>query len=98
MEWCVPHVEPSKWIVTMILCLVLDLFTEGKLLHVAVERILTGEKNVNEVGECMENVSGYLQSISHVLEDVAGVKAIESVVLHQPLQYLGIVDCVAMYK
>ncbi|KAG7334299.1 hypothetical protein KOW79_002706 [Hemibagrus wyckioides] len=74
------------------------LFTQGKLLHVAVEEILTGEKDLNEDGKCLENVSGYLQSISGVLEDVTGVKAIESVVLHKPLQYLGIVDCVAIYK
>ncbi|MCI4376669.1 hypothetical protein PGIGA_G00191010 [Pangasianodon gigas] len=75
-----------------------NLFTQGKLLHVAVEGILTGEKTLIEDGVCLENVSGYLQSISHVLEDITGVKAIESVVQHQPLQYLGIVDCVAMYK
>lgn len=67
-------------------------------MHVAVEEILTGEKDLNEDGKCLENVSGYLQSISGVLEDVTGVKAIESVVLHKPLQYLGIVDCVAIYK
>lgn len=82
----------------VILYLVLDLFTQGTLLHVAVQGILTGEKTLNEDGECLENVSGYLQSISHVLEDITGVKAIESVVQHQPLRYLGIVDCVAMYK
>lgn len=81
-----------------LLCFILDLFTQGKLLHAAVEGILTGENNLNEDGECLEKVSGYLQSISHVLEDITGVKAIESVVLHQPLQYLGIVDCVAVYK
>ncbi|XP_060728019.1 mitochondrial genome maintenance exonuclease 1 [Tachysurus vachellii] len=75
-----------------------NLFTQGKLFHAAVEGILTGENNLNEDGECVEKVSGYLQSISHVLEDVTGVKAIESVVLHEPLQYLGIVDCVAVYK
>lgn len=82
----------------VVLCLVLDLFTQGKLLHVAVERILTGEKTLSEDEECLENVSGYLQSISRVLEDVTEVKAIESVVQHQPLQYLGIVDCVALYR
>ncbi|MCJ8730838.1 hypothetical protein PDJAM_G00188890 [Pangasius djambal] len=75
-----------------------NLFTQGKLLHVAVEGILTGEKTLIEDGVCLENVSGYLQSISHVLEDITRVKAMESVVQHQHLQYLGIVDCVAMYK
>lgn len=67
-------------------------------MHVAVEGILTGENNLNEDGVCLESVSGYLQSLSHILEDVTGVKAIESVVQHQPLQYLGVVDCVAKYK
>ncbi|XP_060781507.1 mitochondrial genome maintenance exonuclease 1 [Neoarius graeffei] len=71
-----------------------NLFTQGRLLHVALEGILSGEQTLNE----NETVSGYLQSISHGLEDVTGVKAIESVVQHQPLQYLGVVDCVAMYK
>lgn len=80
------------------LYLVLDLFTQGKLLHIAVERILTGEENLNKDEECLENVSGYLQSISHVLKDVTGVKAIESVVQHKPLWYLGVVDCVAIYQ
>ncbi|KAM9476611.1 mitochondrial genome maintenance exonuclease 1 [Clarias gariepinus] len=75
-----------------------NLFAQGKLLHVAVEGILTGENNLNEDGVCLESVSGYLQSLSHILEDVTGVKAIESVVQHQPLQYLGVVDCVAKYK
>lgn len=94
-----PLVEPSKWkVIHLSSFLVLDLFTQGKLMHVAVEGILSGEKTLNENAQCLENVSGYLQSVSHVLEDVTGVKAIESVVQHQPLQYLGIVDCVAMYK
>ncbi|TTU93297.1 Mitochondrial genome maintenance exonuclease 1 [Bagarius yarrelli] len=75
-----------------------NLFTQGKQFHVAVERILTRERNATEVCESLESVSGFLQSISHVLEGVTGVTAIESVVLHQPLQYLGIVDCVAVYK
>ncbi|KAF7710715.1 mitochondrial genome maintenance exonuclease 1 [Silurus meridionalis] len=75
-----------------------NLFTQGKVLHEAVEEILTGEKSLTEYHECLENVSGYLGSLSYVLEDITGVKAIESVVHHRPLQYLGIVDCVAMYK
>lgn len=86
-----------KWI-ELSSCLLLDLFTQGKLLHVAVEGILTGEKTLNESEDYLDCVAGYLRSISHVLEDIGKVKAIESVVQHQPLQYLGIVDCVAVYK
>ncbi|XP_037394209.1 mitochondrial genome maintenance exonuclease 1 isoform X2 [Pygocentrus nattereri] len=56
------------------------------------------EYRLKEDVECPEDVAGYLQSIGHVLEDVTGVRAIESVVEHESLKYLGIMDCVAMYR
>uniref|UniRef100_A0A8C4GDB4 Mitochondrial genome maintenance exonuclease 1 n=1 Tax=Dicentrarchus labrax TaxID=13489 RepID=A0A8C4GDB4_DICLA len=37
-------------------------------------------------------------SISHVLEDVSAVRAIESTVQHETLNYLGVADCVARYR
>ena len=79
----------------------LDLFKQGKLFHAAIEVALTQETSPEEdveCPECPEEAAGYLQSISHVLEDVTGVRAIESVVEHQSLKYLGIMDCVAMYR
>ncbi|XP_072533507.1 mitochondrial genome maintenance exonuclease 1 [Salminus brasiliensis] len=76
----------------------LNLFKHGKLFHAAIESVLTDDNSPKDDVECSEEVSGYLQSISHVLEDVTGVRAIESAVAHQSLQYLGVVDCVAMYK
>ncbi|XP_036430957.1 mitochondrial genome maintenance exonuclease 1 [Colossoma macropomum] len=79
----------------------MNLFKQGKLFHAAIEAALTQEtppKEDVECPECPDEVAGYLQSISHVLEDVTGVRAIESVVEHQSLKYLGIMDCVAMYR
>uniref|UniRef100_A0A3B4B801 Mitochondrial genome maintenance exonuclease 1 n=1 Tax=Periophthalmus magnuspinnatus TaxID=409849 RepID=A0A3B4B801_9GOBI len=45
-----------------------------------------------------EEVCGYMKSVSHVLDDVREVHAIESTVQHNTLNYLGIVDCVARYR
>ncbi|MEQ2200869.1 hypothetical protein XENOCAPTIV_004187 [Xenoophorus captivus] len=55
---------------------------------------------IAELGEegFKEYSQRYIQSISHVLEDVSAVRAIESTVQHGALNYLGIVDCVARYR
>ncbi|XP_063247313.1 mitochondrial genome maintenance exonuclease 1 isoform X2 [Prinia subflava] len=45
-----------------------------------------------------DTVAGYLSSVGHVLEDISEVKALESGVHHETLQYLGLVDCVAKYR
>ncbi|KAI4884919.1 hypothetical protein NFI96_013223 [Prochilodus magdalenae] len=76
----------------------MNLFKHGRLFHAAIEATLTQEASPKEDAEGPEEVSGYLQSIGHVLEEVTGVRAIESVVEHQSLRYLGIVDCVATYR
>lgn len=52
---------------------------------------------VKEQGEDSA-VSGYLSSVQHVLKDISEVKALESAVQHETLQYLGLVDCVAKYR
>ncbi|XP_007238574.3 mitochondrial genome maintenance exonuclease 1 [Astyanax mexicanus] len=75
-----------------------NLFRQGKLFHAAIESFLTQKSSPKEEVETPDEVSGYLESIGHVLEDVTGVRAIESAVEHHTLRYLGIVDCVAMYK
>lgn len=80
-----------------------NVFRQGKLFHSALEDILTSgdswkNKNLSETTESSPVVQGYIQSISHVLEDVSGVRAIESTVQHASLNYLGIVDCVARYR
>ncbi|KAM6916157.1 mitochondrial genome maintenance exonuclease 1 [Xenentodon cancila] len=80
-----------------------NIFRQGKLFHSAVEDILTSgaswkNRNPSDTPEFPPEVGGYIESISHVLEDVSAVRAIESTVQHGTLNYLGIVDCVARYR
>lgn len=80
-----------------------NLFRQGKLFHSALEDILTSgatwkDRNPSQTPEYPPEVEGYMASISHILEDVSAVKAIESTVQHNTLNYLGIVDCVARYR
>ncbi|XP_042737861.1 mitochondrial genome maintenance exonuclease 1 [Lagopus leucura] len=75
-----------------------NLFLQGELFHAALESIfLPEEMAVKEQGEDSA-VSGYLSSVQHVLKDISEVKALESAVQHETLQYLGLVDCVAKYR
>lgn len=55
-------------------------------------------KTDSEKEEYTPEVQGYLESISHILEDTREVKAIESAVQHNKLSYVGIADCVARYR
>ncbi|XP_047207540.1 mitochondrial genome maintenance exonuclease 1 isoform X1 [Girardinichthys multiradiatus] len=80
-----------------------NVFRQGKLFHSALEGILTSaetwkNRHLSETPGCPPDIQGYIQSISHVLEDVSAVRAIESTVQHGALNYLGIVDCVARYR
>ncbi|XP_043111019.1 mitochondrial genome maintenance exonuclease 1 isoform X2 [Puntigrus tetrazona] len=75
-----------------------NLFRQGKLFHAAIEDTFTQDTPAKEDHECPEEVSGYIESVSNVLNDITGVRAIESVVHHSALRYLGIVDCVAEYR
>ncbi|NXI84027.1 MGME1 exonuclease, partial [Rhipidura dahli] len=75
-----------------------NLFLQGELFHSALESIfLSEEKAAKEQGEDAV-MAGYLSSVEHVLEDISEVKALESGVHHETLQYLGLVDCVAKYR
>ncbi|XP_040906418.1 mitochondrial genome maintenance exonuclease 1 isoform X2 [Toxotes jaculatrix] len=78
-----------------------NIFRQGKSFHSVLEDILTsGEKNKQpaETQEHPPEVQGYMESVSHILEDVSAVRAIESTVQHDTLNYMGIVDCVARYR
>lgn len=74
------------------------LFRQGKLFHSAVEDVLTSGGALKRKKEYTPEVQGYLESTSHILEDISEVKAIESAVQHQKLNYIGIADCVARYR
>lgn len=56
------------------------------------------DRDPSEMSEYPPEVRGYVESVSHILEDVREVRAIESTVQHNTLNYLGIVDCVARYR
>lgn len=80
-----------------------NLFQQGKRFHSALEDILTsGESwrnsDPSKMQEYPSEVQGYIESISHILEDVSSVRAIESTVKHDTLNYLGVADCVARYR
>lgn len=39
-----------------------------------------------------------MESVSHILKDIRAVRAIETTVHHNKLNYLGIADCIARYR
>lgn len=80
-----------------------DLFKQGKLFHSALEDILSSgstweSKSPEEKETHPPEVQGYMESVSHILKDIRAVRAIESTVHHDKLNYLGIADCVARYR
>uniref|UniRef100_A0A8C6YSZ1 Mitochondrial genome maintenance exonuclease 1 n=1 Tax=Nothoprocta perdicaria TaxID=30464 RepID=A0A8C6YSZ1_NOTPE len=74
------------------------LFLQGNLFHTTLESILLSEETPAKGQGEDSAVSGYLSSVQHVLKDISEVKALESAVQHETLQYLGLVDCVAKYR
>ncbi|KAJ0005043.1 hypothetical protein NQD34_011257 [Periophthalmus magnuspinnatus] len=80
-----------------------NLFKQGKTFHSVLEETLTSgvkwtDRDPFEMSQYPPEVCGYMKSVSHVLDDVREVHAIESTVQHNTLNYLGIVDCVARYR
>lgn len=73
-----------------------NIFLQGKQFHEALESILSPQGNVKERDENL--TSGYIESIQHILKDVSGVRALESAVQHETLNYVGLLDCVAEYQ
>lgn len=76
----------------------LDLFLQGELFHAALESVFLSEEIATKEQGKDNVISGYLSSVQHVLKDISEVKALESAVQHETLQYLGLVDCVAKYR
>ncbi|XP_072265596.1 mitochondrial genome maintenance exonuclease 1 isoform X2 [Pyxicephalus adspersus] len=74
------------------------IFSQGKLFHARLEDILLAREDGIQRPEDRDETSGYLASVEHVLSDVAGLRTLESAVMHSELKYLGIVDCVAQYR
>lgn len=74
------------------------LFRQGKLFHSAVEHALTSGGALEGKNHPETEVQGYLESVSHILQDTSSVKAIESAVQHRTLSYVGVADCVARYR
>ncbi|NXI45244.1 MGME1 exonuclease, partial [Galbula dea] len=75
-----------------------NLFLQGELFHSALESIFLSEEMATKEQREDVAISGYLESVQHVLKDISEVKALESAVQHETLQYLGLVDCVAKYR
>ncbi|XP_032538474.1 mitochondrial genome maintenance exonuclease 1 isoform X1 [Chiroxiphia lanceolata] len=75
-----------------------NLFLQGERFHSALESIFLSEEMAAKEKSEDGVISGYLSSVEHVLEDISEVKALESGVHHETLQYLGLVDCVAKYR
>lgn len=80
-----------------------DLFRQGKQFHSVLEDVLSSgssweSKSPQEKETHPPEVQGYMESVSHVVKDIGAVRAIETTVHHDKLNYLGIADCVARYR
>lgn len=62
-----------------------------------MESILSPQEALKERDENLLK-SGYIESVQHILKDVSGVRALESAVQHETLNYIGLLDCVAEYQ
>ncbi|XP_017368170.1 mitochondrial genome maintenance exonuclease 1 isoform X1 [Cebus imitator] len=74
-----------------------NIFLQGKQFHEALESILSPQETLKERDENLLK-SGYIESVQHILKDVSGVRALESAVQHETLNYIGLLDCVAEYQ
>ncbi|XP_043552275.1 mitochondrial genome maintenance exonuclease 1 [Chiloscyllium plagiosum] len=72
-----------------------NILNRGKLFHSALEETLLSTK-IPKTDD--EEITGYLHSVQEILADIRGPRVLESVVTHLPLQYMGLVDCIAEYR
>jgi len=73
-----------------------ELFSEGTLLHAAIERRLKG--GAAPEGQQRAQLKGYWDSVGATVEELRDVAAVETAVVHPTLHYAGVVDCVATYR
>lgn len=73
-----------------------NVFLQGKQFHEALEGILSPQEDFKEGEEHPQ--CGYIESIQHILKEISGVRALESAVQHEALEYVGLLDCVAEYQ
>ncbi|XP_067845355.1 mitochondrial genome maintenance exonuclease 1 [Heptranchias perlo] len=72
-----------------------NILNRGKLFHSALEEAFLSTK-IPKTDD--EEIAGYLRSVQDIMADVRGTRVLESVVSHLPLQYMGLLDCVAEYR
>ncbi|XP_067900684.1 mitochondrial genome maintenance exonuclease 1 isoform X2 [Heterodontus francisci] len=72
-----------------------NILNRGQLFHSTLEETLLSTK-IPKTDD--EEIAGYLHSVKDILADIKGTRVLESVVSHVPLQYMGLVDCVAEYR
>ncbi|KAG8141168.1 hypothetical protein E2320_006827 [Naja naja] len=73
-------------------------FQKGKDFHAAMEALLLAKGNVVKEQKEDTSISSYVTSVKHVLQDITGVRALESAVQHEALYYQGLMDCIADYR
>ncbi|XP_007431463.1 mitochondrial genome maintenance exonuclease 1 [Python bivittatus] len=73
-------------------------FQTGKSFHAAMEALLLTKENFVKAQKEDTSISSYIISVKHVLQDITGVRALESAVQHEALHYQGLVDCIAEYR
>lgn len=63
-----------------------------------MEALLLAKENVIKEQKEDTSISNCVMSVKHVLQNITGVRALESAVQHEALHYQGLVDCIADYR
>jgi len=70
--------------------------SRGSALHAWLEQSLINPEKLTKHTHLADDITRrHIQSVSHILPKVTGVRALESAIHHPRLNYCGIVDCVA---
>uniref|UniRef100_A0A8C5RN61 Mitochondrial genome maintenance exonuclease 1 n=1 Tax=Laticauda laticaudata TaxID=8630 RepID=A0A8C5RN61_LATLA len=73
-------------------------FQKGKNFHATMKALLLAKGNVVKEQKEDTSISSYIMSVKHVLQDITGIRALESAVQHEALYYQGLTDCIADYR